>query len=731
MAKLLKLRRGTTSQHSSFTGAEGEVTVDTDKEALVVHNGSTAGGFPVARADGTGVANFTITGELDAATLDISGNADIDGTLEADAYTVNGTALNEYIADTVGAMVTGNTETNITVTYEDGDNTLDFVVGNTTGTAAGLSGTPDITVNDVTAASLDISGNADIDGTLEADAYTVNGTALDTHIAGVTVTNATNAVTATNANHVSVADNESTNENNKIVFIEDASATGNVGLESDGDLHYNPSTGLLTVPAVSTSGNITIAGNLTVNGTTTTVATTNTTITDNLLELNSGASSNANDAGILIERGSTGDNAIIAWDESADKFTVGTTTATNDATGNISITTGTIVANVEGNVTGNTSGSSGSCTGNAATATQLATARTIGGTSFNGTANITPAEATNADTVDNLHAASFVRSDASDNLSGGTYNFNGSTAQKIILSGSNDPYIRFQEGTTNKGYIEWSSSGYLRLTNEEDASTLLIRDDLSFSTDGSNFHTVWHAGNDGSGSGLDADTLDGVSSGSFLRGDAADTAYSDISFQGGAGAVSIDNNCDIRLSNGNWTGNDYGKIQHHSDYLYLCGGTNGIIFREDGTNRWHIDGSGHFTPGADSSYNIGASGNRVSWGYFDNLNSTILQDGKGDVRKIPNNHTTSAYTLVASDSGKVVTNTSGGVNCPYNTFAVGDTITIINHSGSDITITQGANNTMYNSADASTGNRTLAARGMATVWYQAQNICYISGAGLS
>ena len=51
MAKLLKLRRGTTSQHSSFTGAEGEVTVDTDKESLVVHNGSTAGGFAIARAD--------------------------------------------------------------------------------------------------------------------------------------------------------------------------------------------------------------------------------------------------------------------------------------------------------------------------------------------------------------------------------------------------------------------------------------------------------------------------------------------------------------------------------------------------------------------------------------------------------------------------------------------------------------------------------------------------------
>ena len=46
MAKLLQLRGGTTSQHSSFTGAVREVTVDTDKDVLVVHDGSTAGGFP-------------------------------------------------------------------------------------------------------------------------------------------------------------------------------------------------------------------------------------------------------------------------------------------------------------------------------------------------------------------------------------------------------------------------------------------------------------------------------------------------------------------------------------------------------------------------------------------------------------------------------------------------------------------------------------------------------------
>ena len=90
--------------------------------------------------------------------------------------------------------------------------------------------------------------------------------------------------------------------------------------------------------ALDVSTNLTIGGNLTVNGTTTSIETTNTAVTDNIFELNKGASSNANDSGLIIERGSTGDNAIMMWDESGDKFVVGTTTATADSTGNISHT---------------------------------------------------------------------------------------------------------------------------------------------------------------------------------------------------------------------------------------------------------------------------------------------------------------------------------------------------------------------------------------------------------
>src|SRR5210317_1168318 len=93
---------------------------------------------------------------------------------------------------------------------------------------------------------------------------------------------------------------------------------------------------------VTIGQDLTVTGNLTVSGTTTTISTTNSVVADSLIELNSGAASNANDLGIVMERGSTGNNAIIAWDESADAFVMGTTTATGASTGNLTITTGTL-----------------------------------------------------------------------------------------------------------------------------------------------------------------------------------------------------------------------------------------------------------------------------------------------------------------------------------------------------------------------------------------------------
>ena len=72
------------------------------------------------------------TAKVTATSLDISGDADIDGTLETDALTINGTAIAEFVQDTVGAMFSGNTETRISATYVDGDGTIDLVVDDMT-----------------------------------------------------------------------------------------------------------------------------------------------------------------------------------------------------------------------------------------------------------------------------------------------------------------------------------------------------------------------------------------------------------------------------------------------------------------------------------------------------------------------------------------------------------------------------------------------------------------------
>ena len=83
----------------------------------------------------------TFTQTLIGTALDISGDVDVDGTLETDALTINGVTLAETISDTVGAMVGSNTETGITVSYDDADNTLDFVLGSAQTTITSLLAT--------------------------------------------------------------------------------------------------------------------------------------------------------------------------------------------------------------------------------------------------------------------------------------------------------------------------------------------------------------------------------------------------------------------------------------------------------------------------------------------------------------------------------------------------------------------------------------------------------------
>ena len=121
-----------------------------------------------------------------------------------------------------------------------------------------------------------------------------------------------------------------------------------------------------------------------------------------------------------------------------------------------------------------------------------------------------------ADTVDGIQGASFLRSDASDTASGqitftSTAQYpviiNASNNGKLVLRGSSSPYIRFQNGSTDQAFIQ-STSSSLELKNQADSSSIRIKDAIDFSQDGTTYYSMWHAGNDGSGSGLDADTVD-------------------------------------------------------------------------------------------------------------------------------------------------------------------------------------------------------------------------------
>lgn len=122
MATQLKLRGGTTAQHASFTGAEKEVTVDTTKDTLVVHDGVTAGGVPLAKESAiAGKANTDGSNATGTWAIDISGNA-----ATADSATTAGTATSATSA-TNATNATKLVTANWTVEEVSGD--LHFKVG--------------------------------------------------------------------------------------------------------------------------------------------------------------------------------------------------------------------------------------------------------------------------------------------------------------------------------------------------------------------------------------------------------------------------------------------------------------------------------------------------------------------------------------------------------------------------------------------------------------------------
>ena len=329
-AYAIQFRRGTTAQHSSFTGLLGEVTVDTDKNTLVVHDGSTTGGYPLARE---GAAASMTTGTF-------SSNVSVGGTLS-----VTNTATFSGGADMTGNLdMTGHILPSANVTYDLGSSTLmwrDIYVGpgslyvNGKKVIEDDSGTISISTSQDQALKVATSGT----GTLQLES--ANGIQFTGEL-------------KTASGDIQVGDHIDMNAN----LIREV-ATPLVGTDAanksyvDGAISSGVGAGTNAISGTTGafSSDVTISGDLTVSGTTTTINTSEINLADNILLLNSDATGNATaSGGIEIERGDDL-NVQFLWDETNDRWTVGAEDLYTSGT-----FTGNLAGNVVGDVTGDVTG---------------------------------------------------------------------------------------------------------------------------------------------------------------------------------------------------------------------------------------------------------------------------------------------------------------------------------------------------------------------------------------
>jgi len=313
-----------------------------------------------------------------------------DGSITIAATDTNTQLTTEQVEDIVGGMVAGNTETGITVTYEDGDGTLDFVVG---------------TLNQ------DTTGNAATATALET-ARTINGTSFD-GTANITIT----AAGSTLSDTVTVAKGgtgATSLTDGGILLGSGTDAITATAVLANGELLIGDNSTDPTVATLTAGSNVTItngAGSITIASTD-----TNTQLTTEQVQDIAGGMFSSNTETLITATYQDADgtvdlvvdNDLSNYDNSSSGFITATLTTeqVQDIVGGMvtgNTETGIAVTYEDGDgtldfVVGTLNQDT---TGNAATATALETARTINGTSFDGTANITvtAAGSTLSDTV--------------------------------------------------------------------------------------------------------------------------------------------------------------------------------------------------------------------------------------------------------------------------------------------------------------------------------------------
>jgi hypothetical protein len=133
------------------------------------------------------------------------------------------------------------------------------------------------------------------------------------------------------------------------------------------------------------------------------------------------------------------------------------------------------------------------------------------------------------------------------------------------------------------------------------------------------------------------------------------------------------------------------------------------------------------------TYSTKVGDGTTAWNLLPYYTPFVISDGKGNVRSIPLNSQTAAYILAASDGGKVVSITTGGVTVNDSLMSAGDVVTIYNNSASSQVITQGTGVTLQwaGQTSSTTGSRTLGLYGIATILFLSPSSAIISGGGLS